>query len=113
MNSITIGTYNVKNLFDASDVRPGTRTPVKSDRSKDALAENITRTDADVVTLQECSSKETLTKFMQTRGLDKIYPHVIERLEKDKAQAAERRTQEAGALTDSLKRIAPIQIRQR
>ena len=76
MNSITIGTYNVKNLFDAGDVRPGTRTPVKSDRSKDALAENITRTDADVVTLQECSSKETLTKFMQTRGLDKIYPHV-------------------------------------
>ena len=76
MNSITIGTYNVRNLFDPADVRPGTRTPVKSDRSKDALAETITRTDADVVTLQECSSKETLDKFMQTRGLDKVYPHV-------------------------------------
>ena len=76
MNSITIGTYNVKNLFDQCDVRPGTRTPVKSDRSKDALAENITRTNADVVTLQECSSKKTLDNFMKSRGLDKVYPHV-------------------------------------
>lgn len=76
MTDITIGSYNVKNLFASSDLQKGSRTPPKSDRSMDALAENIRRADADIVTLQECSSKDTLTKFMESRGLDKAYPHV-------------------------------------
>ncbi len=75
INSVTIGTYNVKNLYDKCDVG-NTRTPVKSERSKDALAENIRRTNADVVTLQECSSEKTLHNFMESRGLSKMYPHV-------------------------------------
>lgn len=43
---------------------------------------------------------------------DKIYPHVLERLEKDKSEAEDRRKQASGAMTDSLQRIAPIQLRQ-
>ncbi len=76
--SVTIGTYNVKNMFGERDVQRagGGRTPVKSERSLDALAENIRRADADVVALQECTSKETLTEFMKTRGLSENYKYV-------------------------------------
>ncbi len=76
--SVTIGTYNVKNMFGERDVQRagGGRTPVKSERSLDALAENIRRADADVVALQECTSRETLDDFMKTRGLSENYKYV-------------------------------------
>lgn len=73
---ITIGSYNVKNLFAKSDITPGSRTPAKSERSLDALAENIRRADADIVSLQEVSSKKTLDGFMSSRGLSETYPYV-------------------------------------
>lgn len=73
---VTIGSYNVKNLFAKEDLGKGSRTPAKSEISMDALAENIRRTDADIVTLQECSSKKTLDNFMHSRGLDEAYPNV-------------------------------------
>ncbi len=74
--NVTIGSYNVKNLFAKEDIVPGSRTPPKSERSMDALAENIRRADADIVTLQEVSSKKTLTNFMESRGLSETYPYV-------------------------------------
>ncbi|MCR4784230.1 MAG: endonuclease/exonuclease/phosphatase family protein [bacterium] len=75
--SVTIGTYNVKNMFGKDDVQKGgSRTPVKSERSLDALAENIRRADADIVALQECTSEKTLNQFLKTRGLSDSYKYV-------------------------------------
>ena len=76
--SVTIGTYNVKNMFAKEDAQRagGSRTPVKSERSLDALAENIRRADADVVALQECTSEKTLRNFLNTRGLSDDYKYV-------------------------------------
>lgn len=77
MNSVTVATYNVKNLFMKEDITPGSHTRPKDERSLAALAESIDRLDADVVTLQELSSKETLEgHLMSRRGLAEKYPHI-------------------------------------
>ena len=77
MKPITIATYNVKNLFMEQDITPGSRTRPKSQRSLDALAESIDRLDADVLSLQELSSLETLKEhLLSRRQLADKYPHV-------------------------------------
>ena len=74
---ITIGTYNVCNMFGKEEAeRSQGRLPVKSEKSLEALAENIQRADADIVTLQECSTKENLENFLDSHGLDDEYRYV-------------------------------------
>ena len=77
MNSVKVATYNVHNLFMQRDISPDSKARPKSERSLTALAESIDRLDADVVTLQEVSSKETIEKDLLTRrGLAEKYPYV-------------------------------------
>ena len=75
-SSVVIGSYNVENLFAKRDIAPGNKTRPKSEISQDALAENLRRADADIVTLQEVSSRETLDGFMKSRDLTSLYPYV-------------------------------------
>lgn len=75
--NVTVSSYNVKNLFMQEDITPGSRTRPKSERSLAALAESIDRMDADVVSLQELSSRETLENHvLSRRGLAEKYPHI-------------------------------------
>ena len=75
--NVSVATYNVKNLFMKEDIEAGSRTRPKSERSLAALAESIDRLDADVVSLQELSSKETLENhLLSRRGLAERYPHI-------------------------------------
>lgn len=74
---VKLASYNVKNLFMKEDISPESRTRPKSERSLAALAESIERLDADVVSLQELSSRETLEKhLLGRRGLAEKYPHI-------------------------------------
>lgn len=73
---IRVGSYNVKNLFDAQDIGPESKTKPKSELSKRALARVIEKSEFDVCALQETSSKETLERFMKSQGLDQKYPFV-------------------------------------
>ena len=75
--NVTVSNYNVKNLFMKEDITPGSRTRPKSERSLAALAESIDRMDADVVSLQELSSRETLENHvLNRRGLAEKYPYI-------------------------------------
>ncbi len=75
--NVSIASYNVKNLFMERDITPGSKTPPKSERSLDALAESLQRMDADVVALQELSSKESLEgALLSRRDLAEKYPHI-------------------------------------
>lgn len=77
MSTVRVATYNVKNLFMREDIDSGSRTRPKSERSLAALAESIDRMDADVVSLQELSSQETLENhLLSRRDLAEKYPHV-------------------------------------
>ena len=77
MSTFTIATMNAHNLFGERDIKPGSRDRVKSERSQAALAEQIDRVDADVVALQELTSKETLDELiLSRRDLAEKYPHV-------------------------------------
>lgn len=73
---VVIGTYNVENLFAKKDLTPGSRTRPKSEASQAALAENLRQADADIVALQEVSSRQTLDKFLKAQDLAAKYPHV-------------------------------------
>lgn len=74
--NVVIGSYNVQNMFAKEDITPGSRTRPKDEFSMTALAENLRRADADIVALQEVSSKKTLDAFMKNHGLSEMYPHV-------------------------------------
>jgi len=74
--TVTVGSYNVKNMFAKEDIVPGSRTRPKPEFELEALSRVIKNVDADVVSLQELSSAKTLKAFMKDKGLDKIYPHV-------------------------------------
>lgn len=75
--NVRVASYNVKNLFAQRDLKPGGHTRTKDPVSIDALAESLERMDADVVTLQELSSKETLeTELLGRRNLSEKYPHI-------------------------------------
>ncbi len=73
---VVIGSYNVENLFTKKDITPGSQTRPKSELSQAALAENLRQADADIVALQEVSSKETLDSFMKSQNLSSLYPYV-------------------------------------
>lgn len=74
--TVTVGSYNVKNLFAKEDIAPGNRTRPKPEFELEALSRVLKNADADVVALQELSSEKTLKSFMKQYGLDKIYPNV-------------------------------------
>lgn len=75
--NVSVATYNVKNLFMQRDITDSSRQRPKSERSLAALAESVDRLDADVIALQELSSKETLeTDLLSRRDLAEKYPHV-------------------------------------
>lgn len=74
---IKIATYNVQRLYMEEDVTPSLQFEAKSKRSLASLAESIDRMDADLVSLQDLSSKGTLEKdLLSLRGLAEKYPHV-------------------------------------
>lgn len=75
--NLKVLTFNVKNLYTGP--RDTTIHPPreKADWSLEAIAETIDRSGADVVTLQELFSKETLEESVLTRrGLSEKYPHM-------------------------------------
>lgn len=75
--NVSVATMNAHNLFAERDIKPGSRDRVKNERSLAALAEQIDRLDADVVTLQELTSKETLQDaVLSRRDLTEKYPHI-------------------------------------
>lgn len=73
--TVTVGSYNVKNMFAKEDLVDGKTRP-KPESELEALSRVIKNVDADVVSLQELSSAKTLNKFMTEHGLDKMYPYV-------------------------------------
>lgn len=77
MQTVSVATMNAHNLFGERDIKPGSRDRVKNERSLAALAEQIDRLDADVVALQELTSKETLQDaVLSRRDLAEKYPHI-------------------------------------
>ncbi|MBQ7529013.1 endonuclease/exonuclease/phosphatase family protein [bacterium] len=74
--TLIVGTYNVQNMFTRADIRHGMKIPVKSRTSLNALAENIRQADADIVALQECTSRQTLSDFLENHNLSENYPHI-------------------------------------
>ena len=77
MQTVSVATMNAHNLFGPNEVKPGSRERIKSERSCAALAEQIDRLDADVVTLQELTSQKTLEEMiLSRRDLAEKYPHV-------------------------------------
>lgn len=74
---LSLAQYNVENLFGQRDItNPGRQRP-KTERSLNSLAESIERMDADVITMQELSSQETLEKdLLSLRDLKEKYPYV-------------------------------------
>lgn len=63
-DSFTLGTYNVKNLFDDQDQDPKLGMMEKPEAELAALARNIERSGADVFTLQEVENLPVLEKFL-------------------------------------------------
>lgn len=77
MSTVTVASINAHNLFGPNDIKGGSRDRVKSERSVNALAEQIDRLDADVVTLQELTSQESLESLvLSRRDLAEKYPHI-------------------------------------
>ena len=62
--SFTLGTYNVKNLFDEHDQDPQSGTAQKPEAELRALARNIERSGADIFTLQEVENQQVLQDFL-------------------------------------------------
>lgn len=75
-SSIVVGSYNVENLFAKEDIPEGARMRPKYAGAQAALADNLKMADADVVSLQEVSSKATLESFLRRHDLAAMYPHV-------------------------------------
>ena len=63
-DSFTLGTYNVKNLFDDKDENAELGTVEKPEHELAALARSITNSGADVFTLQEVENLQVLQKFV-------------------------------------------------
>lgn len=75
-SSVVVGSYNVENLFAKEDIPEGARMRPKYAGAQAALADNLKLADADVVALQEVSSKATLENFLRRNDLAAMYPHV-------------------------------------
>lgn len=75
-NRVVVGSYNVENLFAKEDIPDGARMRPKWEGAQAALADNLKMADADVVSLQEVSSKRTLETFLQRHELAAMYPYV-------------------------------------
>ncbi len=76
---VTIGTYNVLNLFDEFD-DPYTAdegTPPKPRPEMERLAETIRRLNADVLALQEVENRGVLQRFVRALLPDLGYEHVV------------------------------------
>lgn len=75
--TMTLATYNVRNLFDGiqnPDKEPETAKPVKE---LQALSQSIHDTNPDVVALQEVESKSTLSQFRDRYLADMGYREVV------------------------------------
>ena len=77
VDQVTIGTYNVKNLFDGIDQDPSRGTTEKPDRELRALAAVIANSKADVVALQEVENIDVLNKFLQDYMPDQFQHAVL------------------------------------
>lgn len=64
-NTVTFGTYNVKNLFDNKDQDPKLGTVAKPEKELRFLAEQLRKGNADVVALQEVENLPVLKKFLK------------------------------------------------
>lgn len=63
-DTVTVGSYNVENMFDGIDEDPQRGNREKPERELQALAKVIKRSGADVVALQEVENKEVLQSFV-------------------------------------------------
>lgn len=76
---VRIATYNIENLFDAeqpSDEPGRAPTPPKPEAHRKCIADAIRKIDADIIALQEISSKDALTKFRDEYLKDLGYVHI-------------------------------------
>lgn len=64
VDTITVGSYNVKNMFDAVDPDPERGNRPKPEGEMAALARVIERSGADVITLQEVENLGVLEEFL-------------------------------------------------
>lgn len=74
-NTVTIGQYNVKNLFDDKDQNPELGTVQKPRKELEALARTIQKSGAEILTLQEVENKEVLQQFVDEYLPD--FGHVV------------------------------------
>lgn len=77
VDTVSVGTYNVRNLFDKAGQNPNNNTTAKSPAAIKAAFGNIAEADADVVALQEVENIKVLNQALKKAGLNKIYPHVV------------------------------------
>ncbi len=63
-NTVVIGQYNVKNLFDDKDQNAQLGTVQKPRKELEALARTIKNSGAEIVTMQEVENKEVLQQFV-------------------------------------------------
>lgn len=76
-DTVTVGTYNVRNLFDKANQNPNINTVAKTPTAIKAAFGNIAEADADIVALQEVENLKILTQTLKKSGLNKVYPHVV------------------------------------
>jgi endonuclease/exonuclease/phosphatase family metal-dependent hydrolase len=76
--AIRIATYNIENLFDheVPGEGSGSKTPLKPEAHRKAIADAIHKINADILAVQEIESKETLTTFRDTYLKDMGYTYI-------------------------------------
>lgn len=76
-DTVTVGSYNVRNLFDKAGQNPNNNTVAKTPAAIKAAFGNIAEADADIVALQEVENIKVLNAALKKVGLNKVYPHVV------------------------------------
>jgi len=76
-DTVSVGTYNVRNLFDKANQNPNNNTVAKTPAAIKAAFGNIAEADADIVALQEVENIKVLNQALRKTGLNKVYPHVV------------------------------------
>lgn len=63
-DTITVATYNIRNLFDGVQNPGKAAEQAKPEKELKALAESLKEINSDVIAMQEVESKETLSNFL-------------------------------------------------
>ena len=77
--TVTVGTFNLLNLFDDHDdpYHADEGTPAKPEKQRKAAAAAIRKLNADVLALQEVENRGVLEEFVRTLLPDMGYEHVV------------------------------------